>query len=47
MVDWQIPILHTVVKNGNLLWGFVHEEAKEVAQYTGAIDHMVVEACIL
>ncbi|XP_066342700.1 uncharacterized protein [Miscanthus floridulus] len=34
-------------RNGSLLWGFVHEEAKEVAQYTGAIDHMVVEACIL
>ncbi|CAL5065587.1 unnamed protein product [Urochloa decumbens] len=34
-------------ENGTLLWGFVHEEAKEVAQYTGIIDHMVVEACIL
>ncbi|KAJ1266697.1 hypothetical protein BS78_08G172000 [Paspalum vaginatum] len=34
-------------ENGTLLWGFVHEEAKEVAECTGIIDHMVVEACIL
>ncbi|PWZ37201.1 Disease resistance protein RPS2 [Zea mays] len=29
------------------LWGIVNEEAKEVAQYTGIMDHMVVVACIL
>lgn len=29
------------------LWGIVNEEAKEVAQYTGIMDQMVVVACIL
>lgn len=37
----------TVQLDDTSLWGIVNEEAKEVAQYTGTIDHMAVVACIL
>jgi hypothetical protein len=44
----NMVFLHcTLPTNGALLWDIVNEEAKEVAQYIGIIDHMVVVACIL